>query len=99
VGALWNQVWSFSVNPDRGNVSQMFLQPFLSCQATGTLTLTLQSQTTANWEVEEGRWTVPVNVTSKPMFGMAAFYRGKHVFAALPRTRAAGTDRARAPRS
>jgi hypothetical protein len=28
VGALWNQVWSFSGNPDRGNVSQMFLQPF-----------------------------------------------------------------------
>jgi hypothetical protein len=33
-------------------------------------------------------------VSSKPMFGMTAFYRGKHIFAALPRTRAAGTDRA-----
>jgi hypothetical protein len=33
-------------------------------------------------------------VTSKPMFGMTAFYRGTHIFAALPRTRAAGTDRA-----
>ena len=32
-------------------------------------------------------------VTSKPMFGMTAFYRGKYIFAALPRTRAAGTDR------
>jgi hypothetical protein len=32
-------------------------------------------------------------VTSKPMFGMTAYYRGKHIFAALPRTRAAGTDR------
>jgi hypothetical protein len=34
------------------------------------------------------------SVSSKPMFGMTAFYRGKHIFAALPRTRAAGTDRA-----
>jgi hypothetical protein len=27
-------------------------------------------------------------VTAKPMFGMTAFYRGKRIFAALPRTRA-----------
>jgi hypothetical protein len=32
-------------------------------------------------------------VTSKPMFGLTAFYRGKRIFAALPRTRAVGTDR------
>ncbi|HZM93515.1 MAG TPA: hypothetical protein VFB92_08845 [Vicinamibacterales bacterium] len=57
VGALWNQVWSFSGNEAREDVSQMFLQPFLSYQATRTLTLTLQSETTANWEVDENRWT------------------------------------------
>jgi hypothetical protein len=61
-GALFNQVWSFSGNPDRSDVDQMFLQPFLAFQATKTLTVTLQSETTANWEVTEGRWTVPVNV-------------------------------------
>lgn len=30
-------------------------------------------------------------VTSRPMFGMRAFYRGKAIFAALPHTRAAET--------
>jgi hypothetical protein len=30
-------------------------------------------------------------VSSRPMFGMLAFYRGKKIFAALPHTRAPGT--------
>ena len=30
-------------------------------------------------------------VTSRPMFGLTAWYRGDHIFAALPRTRAAET--------
>ncbi len=33
-------------------------------------------------------------VTAKPMFGMLAFYRGKQIFAALPRTRALGAENA-----
>ncbi len=31
-------------------------------------------------------------VTIRPMFGMLAFYRGKRIFAALPRTRALGSS-------
>ena len=31
-------------------------------------------------------------VKSRPMFGMLALYRGKKIFAALPRTRAAETE-------
>jgi hypothetical protein len=34
------------------------------------------------------RWQ---NTSSRPMFGMTALYRGKTIFAALPRTRAIGT--------
>jgi hypothetical protein len=34
VGGLWNQVWSFSGDPSRSDVNQMFLQPFVSYQAT-----------------------------------------------------------------
>src|SRR5688572_32689977 len=56
-GALWNQVWSFSGNTQRADVNQMFLQPFFAYQATRTLTVTLQSESTANWKVEEDRWT------------------------------------------
>jgi len=40
----------------------MFLQPFLAYQTTRTVTLTVQSETTANWEAEnDDTWTVPVN--------------------------------------
>jgi hypothetical protein len=34
VGALWNQVWSFSGDPARSDVNQMFFQPFVAYQAT-----------------------------------------------------------------
>jgi len=61
-GALWNQTWSFSGDPSRADVNQMFLQPFLAYQATHTVTLTLQSESTANWEADTDEWTVPINV-------------------------------------
>lgn len=38
---------------------------------------------------ELGGWP---DVTSKPMFGMTAFYRDRRIFAAVPRTRAAGSE-------
>jgi hypothetical protein len=39
----------------------MFLQPFVAYQATRTLTLTVNSETTGNWEAHgEDRWTVPI---------------------------------------
>ena len=62
-GALWNQVWSFSGDSRRDDVNQMFLQPFLAHQSTKTITLTVQSETTANWEAAHGEiWTVPINL-------------------------------------
>jgi hypothetical protein len=73
VGALWNQVWSFSGDTTRSDVNQMFLQPFLSYQATPTITLTVQSETTANWEVEEDRWTVPINAIVSKLSSFGTF--------------------------
>jgi hypothetical protein len=72
-GALWNQVWSFSGNTDRSDVNQMFLQPFFAYQATRTLTVTLQSETTANWEVDEDRWTVPINMVFAKLSSFGVF--------------------------
>ena len=72
-GALWNQVWSFSGNTQRADVNQMFLQPFFAYQAARTLTVTLQSETTANWEVEEDRWTVPINLVFAKLSSFGAF--------------------------
>jgi len=40
-------------------------------------------------EEEVGSWP---EVRTKPMFGMVALYRGTKIFAAVPRTRAAGTE-------
>ena len=72
-GALWNQVWSFSGNNQRADVNQMFLQPFFAYQVTRTLTVTLQSETTANWEVEEDRWTVPLNMSVSKLSSFGVF--------------------------
>ena len=88
IGALWNQVWSFSGDPARNDVNQMFLQPFASYQATHTITLTVQSETTANWETDEGRWTVPINflVSKLSSFGTfpASYQMGFGVFPVHP---------------
>jgi len=90
VGALWNQVWSFSGDPNRSDVNQMFLQPFASYQATHTLTLTVQSEMTANWNVDADRWTVPINVLLAKLatFGTfpASYQLGFGVFPIHPST-------------
>jgi len=87
-GALWNQVWSFSGNSQRADVNQMFLQPFFAYQAARTLTVTLQSETTANWKVDEDRWTVPINVILAKLssFGVfpASYQLGVGAFVAHP---------------
>jgi len=41
-------------------------------------------------EAEVVKWP---QVNTKPMFGLVALYRGKKIFAAVPRTRAAETER------
>jgi hypothetical protein len=51
----------------------MFLQPFVSYQATHTVTLTVQSETSANWEVDEGRWAVPINVIVAKLASFGTF--------------------------
>ena len=51
----------------------MFLQPFFAYQATRTVTVTLQSETTANWEVDENRWTVPINVLFAKLSSFGTF--------------------------
>jgi hypothetical protein len=88
LGALWNQVWSFAGNDGRSDVNQMFLQPFLAYQATRTVTLTLQSETSVNWEVDDDRWTVPINVLVAKLstFGVfpASYQFGAGGFAVHP---------------
>ena len=72
-GALWNQVWSYGGDKRREDVNQMFLQPFLAYQATRTVTLTAQSESTADWEVDTDRWTVPINLLVSKLATFGSF--------------------------
>src|SRR5262245_26753847 len=46
-GSLWNQTWSFAGDPNRRDVNQMFLQPFVSYQARPSVTLSMSTEATA----------------------------------------------------
>jgi hypothetical protein len=87
-GMLWNQIWSFAGNDARPDVNQMFLQPFLAYNTKSLWTFTLQSETTANWEADSDRWSVPINVLAAKLssFGPfpASYQFGFGVFAAHP---------------
>jgi hypothetical protein len=61
VGALVNNVWSFTGKSNRADVNQMTLQPFVNYNFPGGWYLTSSPIITANWEVSHGdRWTVPI---------------------------------------
>jgi hypothetical protein len=67
----------------------MFLQPFVAYQATRTITLSVNSETTANWEAHgDDRWTVPIlfQVSKLNRFGPfpASYFLGLSVFPAHP---------------
>ena len=58
VGVLANHVWSFAGDADRRDVSNTFLQPFISYAAAGGWTYTLNTQSTYDWVAEQ--WSVPI---------------------------------------
>ncbi len=89
VGALANQIWSFAGNPARSAVNQMFLQPFVAYTTKDLWTIAVNSETTANWEVDSpNRWNVPVNfmVSKLSTFGTfpASYQFGWGYFFAQP---------------
>ena len=92
-GALVNHLWSFaSVSQsakDRTAVNQTFLQPFLTYTTPTGVSLTVNSESTANWEADSGeKWTVPLNfqVAKIARFGPFPFSMGAAagVYAASP---------------
>ena len=73
-GALVNQIWSFAGNPNRANVNQMFLQPFVAYTTQNLWTITGQSETTADWQVDTpNRWNVPINVLAAKLATFGTF--------------------------
>ncbi|WP_372012438.1 transporter [Pseudoxanthomonas sp. 10H] len=59
-GALVNHLWSFAGDSDRNDVSSTFLQPFLTRGMGQGRTLSLNLESSYNWETRQ--WTVPVNI-------------------------------------
>ncbi len=60
---LANHVWSVSGPETRADVSQTFIQPILGYTTKSAWTVTLQSESTINWEADSGqRATVPINL-------------------------------------
>jgi len=63
VGALVNQLWSYGsvASYFTRSVNQMFLQPFVAYQMKHAVTLTLDSESTFDWEASsDQRSTVPI---------------------------------------
>ena len=88
VGVLVNQLWSFAGNQKRDKVSQMLLQPFVAHTSKSAVTLSLNSETTANWEADSEKWSVPINmaVSKLSSFGPfpASYKVGAGVYVAGP---------------
>jgi hypothetical protein len=66
VGMLANHIWSVAGDDDRADINATFLQPFLSYITSTKTTLTVQTESTYDWENEE--WSVPVIVQVSQMF-------------------------------
>lgn len=58
-GIMGNHIWSFAGDGDRSNVSNTFLQPFLSYNTKNAWTFTLNSESTYDWVADE--WSVPIH--------------------------------------
>src|SRR6266536_2091820 len=61
-GVLMNQLWAVAIQEHRSSFSSMFLQPFLAYTTKTHTTLTLSTESTANWNNTPGdaKWTVPI---------------------------------------
>jgi hypothetical protein len=59
-GALVNHICSFAGSGDRSDISQTFLQPFISHTTEDGWTFSLNTESTYDWKAEQ--WSVPVNV-------------------------------------
>ncbi len=80
-GGLANHLWSYADTGDleRADVSQSYVQPFLSYTTKSALTLGVSSESSYNWEADSGeKWTAPLlgNVSKVTRFGPFPFSMG-----------------------
>ncbi len=69
LGLLGRQLWSYAGDSDRGDVSQLLLEPFINYNLDEGWYLISDMIITANWEADSGnQWTVPVGGGFGKMF-------------------------------
>jgi hypothetical protein len=59
-GMLANHIWSFAGSDGRPDISATFVQPFVSYTTPNAWTLSVNTETTYDWET--AKWLVPLNV-------------------------------------
>lgn len=59
IGGLANHIWSYAGDDNRPDVNSTFLQPFVSYNTPSAVSLTVNTESTYNWEAEA--WSVPLN--------------------------------------
>jgi hypothetical protein len=76
-GLLWNQLWSYATVSDRARVAvnQGLFQPFIALTRPSGVTITLQSESTANWNApkDSDTWTIPINLTVSKVTTLGPF--------------------------
>lgn len=65
-GVLANHVWSIAGESDHEEINSTFLQPFVSYTWPSATSLTLNTESTYDWN--EGDWTIPVNLVGGQIF-------------------------------
>jgi len=67
-GVLANHIWSFADagGGNRPNVSSTFVQPFLSWTSPTATTLSINSESTYNWQ--DGQWSIPINMSVSHLY-------------------------------
>ncbi len=75
-GGLVNHLWSVADtgDPDRPDVSQSFIQPFLAYNTKNGVTYTVQSESSLNTKAVSGeKWTVPINLNISKLTSFGPF--------------------------
>jgi len=71
-GALSNHLWAVAGNSDRSNISQTYLQPFISHSNKKGLTFSLSSESSYDWL--NSQWTIPAIGTVSQIMPIAGHY-------------------------
>ncbi len=70
MGFLGNHIWSLEDDENKPDVNATFLQPFLSYTTPNAVSITLNSESTYDWESEQ--WSVPVHLVATKVVSLGS---------------------------